>query len=257
MGADRFSWLHRPKTGKTVLAAFGFLLLAIFGAAAQENAWSFEDNPHPTYEEKTSQESSLTNFFIGTDSLPTYCEKVVSANYKVYQQRYPDFQKSGDPETNFANWETHILTPTERIFSYCVIYSWTIKMEPLLDPPPDADFYFCGLYSRPPASERERKTAEVIDRIIVFAKTGSMSASIFFLVTNDRLDFFDLNPDVEYYFSKLVEQYLVLDTNLGDVVNLEPLISEERRAFVDRAAKNSDLQAVFDTTEPCAPRAAN
>ncbi len=68
---------------------------------------------------------------------------------------------------------------------------------------------------------------------------------------NDDYDFVDLNPDVEYYFRKLTRFTDFTTPELYDVSNLEPLLTPERIAFLDKAVQTSDLDAVIATTPPC------
>jgi len=119
------------------------------------------------------------------------------------------------------------------------------------------DFYFCGLYSRPPATATEREAAKFIDELFEYTKYGSNSAISALLTANRLMGIVEMNPDVEYYISRLVVPELKGERPPRDVSHLKPLLSEERRAFVDRAVENFDLQTVLDTTEPCVARAAN
>ncbi len=250
---DKFD-LSCYKTGKTVLAAFGFLLLAIFGAAAQENAWSFEDNPQPRSEEMTSAERKFLDDTKNPALNAGACATFLTRYYKIYQNHYPDFQKTGDAETRFRSWKLY-QARTGYYISCLSFVVWEELSEIDLAGSFD-DFYFCGLYSRPPATAAEREAAKYIDELFEYAKNGSSFAISTLLTANRLMEIVEMNPDVEYYISRLVVAEFKGERPPRYVSHLEPLLSEERRAFVDRAAENFDLQAVLDTTEPCAPRAA-
>ena len=111
-------------------------------------------------------------------------------------------------------------------------------------------FYFCGKYSRSAKTTKELGAAKLIDEIFEYANT-SYFGSTALLQANIASDLIYLNPDIEYYFSKLVNPLLKDEMEPRDVSHLVPLLSKQQIEFLDEAVRQNDLQSVLDTTNSC------
>jgi len=232
-----------------------FLFYGSVGAAlAQRTVWSFEDNPDPYYEELSAAEREFLFGEKNPEIERSYieqgaCRVYLAQNYKVYQKRYPDFEQTGSLEENFTNWKMHVSKRPGYISCLAsVVWEDLSEMDFVNS---FVDFRFCGKYSRPSISAEEYRVQKMIDELFAYTKYGSEPPIFFFLAANKDTKIIDLNPDVEYYIASLEFAQRVEETPERDVDHLEAVLDEERRTFIELAAKNYDLQAILDTTGPC------
>jgi len=248
--------VDKIKTRFNPLAIFGsfiFFFLFSINTAIAQNSWSFEDNPHPRYNQLSEQEKTFLNDKSTMKEGENPCKFSIRQEYAVYLDHYPNFSISGEEKTNFKNWKIHYSRSGKGYFISCLSVSLAVELMDTYYEVDFEDFYFCGQYSRLPNNKAEQEAADIIDEIFEYAKTYRSSSSSL-LYANSSSELIDLNPDIEYYFSKLVNPLLKDEIEPRDVSHLIPLLSEEKRAFLDEAALNFDFQPVLDTTEPCKTR---
>jgi hypothetical protein len=231
------------------------LALTVLGTApalADTHAWSFADNPHPRLGDLTAEEKAFIDTFRAGDATINACERSILAEYEVYNRRNLEFEASGAADETFRDWKVHLSRDTPGYLNSCMS---TVAAEGLLmaDPPP-SDFYFCGRYSRPPASAAELRYARLIDEVFVYAQSA-LEFSVNELLLVDKLtSIVDLAPATEYYFRKLVRPALKDEVEPRDVSHLLPGLTGRQQAFLDEAVEKRDLQAVLAMTGDCERR---
>jgi len=240
----------------SVFLFFGFIgtVLAQSENPAQQNIWSFEDNPNPEYEELTEGELEFLYGEKSPEIAELYisqgaCRIAILQNFKVYQKRYPEFGQAGNLEENFLNWKMHVSRRSG--FMSCLTTAVWGKLSTEEFYYSFEDFVFCGIYSRPPVTSREIRLQKLIDELMEYARYGSEPPIFVLLALNEDSEFMNLNPDVEYYLSKLVFAPLADETPERDIHHLEAVLDEDRQEFIQQAARNYDLQSVLNNTAPC------
>jgi len=247
---------YSPQLIKLLAVGLLFLLSTMAGTALAQNeiptlknSWSFEDNPDPDYDDLSDGEREylfgekspeITSLYIELGA----CTIAVLQGYKVYQKRYPDFMQTGSLEENFLNWKMHVSQRSG--YMSCLTTSVWRKLNNWDFYEPFDDFVFCGLYSRPPVTSREIRVQKLLDELVSYTKFGFV-----LLALNENSEFMKLNPDVEYYFSKLEYDRRIYEQPERDLHHLEAALNDDQRAFIEQAAKNYNLQAVLDQTAPC------
>ncbi|NOX41957.1 MAG: hypothetical protein GXP05_16105 [Alphaproteobacteria bacterium] len=244
---------NTAKLGAIALAAVS--LLIGMESAAQDGTWSFTDNPHPTYSDLTLDEYEQTQLLISTTIDEKFCKPVIELAYNIYNAHYPEFRQVGDASTRFSDWKKVIENRNGISLAYCLYnfpsddfanFYTANRLE--------ADFYFCGRYSRPPRTAREREAVMLIDEIVENTEAGSGGALFAFYLSSKLEGLFEVNADVEYFLRKFMQAADILGPQDWDTNALEPLLDEERIAFLKQAVENRDFAAVLETTPPCAPR---
>ncbi len=240
------------------VTAFATLHLNTSPAAASQNStWSFEEHPHPLYDELTEEEKK------NSDVLAEYpldgmspCEADLLATYEIYLRRYPGFQKRGNARTNFTNWKNYIAHQKQNRGTLCMYKVPFRRLDAItFEPYVRKDFYFCGQYSRIPYTPLEHDAYLLIEEAISYAKTGHWSAVTTLVASQGEDHVIDLNPDIEYYFRKLIYPFAEDVEQDRDTSHLEPMLSAERIRFLDDAVTKRDFEAVVDTTPQCKTRA--
>jgi len=234
-----------------LLAGFIGTSIAQESNSNQNKVWSFTNNPNPGYDELTTSEFE---FLYGKEnSTLEPCITSLTKNYQVYQMRYPDFVQTGSAEENFLNWKMHVyrLSVVNKGCITSVVWE-ELNNQDFYEP--FDDFVFCGIYSRAPATSREIRVQKLLDELVSYTKFGSESAIFVLLALNEDSEFMKLNPDVEYYFSMLEYDRRIYDQPERDLHHLQAALNDNKRAFIEQAAKNYDLQAVLDQTAPCEAR---
>lgn len=241
----------------TLLSIFVIFLMSN-AVAEQKTAWSFTEHPHPTTREFTDEERAFKNMAIRrTKESDRSCEMTIQLDYQIYLRRYPKYAKSGRSESNLRNWKIHFAANSQKLNAYCLTRQPTNKMrQALAHPGIGRDFYYCGFYSRPPATAVEHDIKKQIDDLVEYAKTGSHLAIHNLLEQQDYITFLNINHDVEYYFRKIAMPNSGPSRDVKNTSHLESHLSMERKIFIDEAAMLMDFQAVLDTSQPCSPRGA-
>ncbi len=215
-------------------------------------SWSFEDNPYPKYGNLTPQEINLLEKKIEFTNTEKQCEYLINTQYQIYQTRYPEYKEFADDETYFQRWKLHMVA--SKNYESCMILS---PMQSLVDSDSNlayVHFYFCGRFSRSPKTIEEKEIAQTISELFEFAKTGDPAAVDLLLYANERTEIINLDPDFEYYFSKLAKPFINNDIPERNLSRFIPLLSEERRTFLDKIALNSRFEDLLITTLPCKTR---
>lgn len=118
-----------------------------------------------------------------------------------------------------------------------------------------ADFWFCnGRFPRQPRTSDEKELVRLVDELMDYAHMGSEGAVIRLVggIASRRL--IQLEVDIHYYFLTLASertQSLEVSRRRGSRAEL---IKPQRRAFIDKAVKDRDLDRVINTLEPCLPK---
>ncbi|MFK5980201.1 MAG: hypothetical protein QM488_15065 [Rhizobiaceae bacterium] len=238
------------------LSSFIVIFLMSNTMAEQMTGWSFDEHPHPLTRDLTDEEHAFREMMIRkTEITGRSCKTNVELDYQIYLRRYPGYVKSGNSESNLRNWKFHFVANSYKLNAYCLTLQPTDKMwKALRRPGIGRDFFYCGFYSRPPATAVEHDIKKYIDDLVEYAKTGSHLAIDNLLEQRDRFTFLDINRDVEYYFRKISMSSAGPSRGVENTSHLEPLLSMERKIFIDEAAMLMDFQAVLDTSPPCSPR---
>jgi len=248
---------HGAWIKKNIIATLLLFIAFSGGALAQQAVWSFSDNPHPTRSEMTAKEIQTIEDAYKSGDLNIMCPNAIDVAYGIYQDRYPDFLNAGDKEKNLLNWKAHVISAQRTALSVCVFYTAMLKFSPLPELPEQSDFYFCGVYSRLPQNDLELDYADAIDELLTLVEAEAISGAISMLGAKDVTKTIVLNPDIKYYFSSLLLPRMDANETISKLVDFSGDLTQERREFVELAAKNFDLQAVLDTTKPCSGVAKN
>ena len=238
-------------------ASFLLIYFLFFTPSLAQNFWSFDDNPHPKYEEFSKQEKDFYNQNLKPYPLLTTCYKTIDTQYQIYQNRYPEFQKSGDKDINFKNWKRHVVK-NDLVFSYsCIIGE---PFEDLIsyhyyyldDERANKKFYYCGKFSSSPATDIEKNIVQTVNELIEYSKDLREKTISQTIAINELKTVIDLNPDVEYFYLSFAKKNGFSQKRRDwDVEHLLPKLSKERIAFLDEAVANNDLQSVLDSTKAC------
>jgi len=234
-----------------------FIMASTVGPLAQivNLDWSFVEHPDPYVSGYTAEEFRFLDKVSSASPDNGVCEAGTRARFKIYRDRYPDFEKSGEPMANYRNWKLNFAEILGKDFTGCLIISPMIKFFNLQKPRYNPGMYYCGKISGPPQSDRHKEMSAIAEELMAFAGIGNWHAIDTILFLNHLGErFIDLNTDVEYFLRKSLPVDWEFDKRNKDTSNLEPLLDAERRAFVDAALERSDLQAVLDTTAPCPKR---
>lgn len=252
---DKLLIIQTTKRTKVFLALCFFLSFIV--PATAQVSWSFIDNPHPLYSELSKQEISFLNKNEKLYPLRTSCYKGIDTIYKIYQNRYPEFQKSGNSIINFRNWKRHVIQ-NKSVSSYACIIGEpfedliTYHYYYLNDNQADIDFYYCGIFSRPPANKVEENIILTVNEQLEYSKNKDERTIKAVLSINNLQSVIKLNPDVQYFLVMLAKENNDLpDDKKWNTANLVQTLSNERIAFLDEAVRQNNLQSVLDTTNPC------
>ena len=246
------------------LLALSFLLYFSVGALAQNNIWSFEDNPSPRIYKLTPSEEKLLNESLAKEPKSEICKNSLAANYKIYNDRYPDFRSIADEKTRYKNWKLHLLEI--RNGATCIYNNAYDTLKENVMAYYDSDFYYCGRFSRLPTTPKEVETKELMVELVDYVRVKPLIMSFHLLILNkfsvlysaipefkaNGLDpLIKLNPDVEYFLRKSVQLEGLSGIESWDMSSLMPLLSKEKIAFLDEAANNEDFDIVLDNTAAC------
>ncbi len=234
-----------------IITAFIVVLFFAPSSFAQQNAWSFKDNPYPKANQLSEQERQMLNSKKEALNNIENCEELEKIQYKIYQNHYSKFQKYADDGDNFERWKLYMIKSGN--YLSCSLLK---PMQLLVDRDSELEyehFYFCGQFSRPAQNEQEKQVAKVITQLFENAKTGSPAAVDILLYANENSEIINLTPDIEYYFSVLAKPFLK-ENNERDLSHLYSLISEEKQEFIKEAAQNLDIDSVLATSLPCKKR---
>jgi len=185
------------------------------------------------------------------------CDTSIWLDYKTYQDRYPNFQKSGDYFSNFKYWKRHVIqeksvspyaciigNPFEDLLSYHYYY--------LENKQADKAFYYCGVYSREASNELEKYIALTLNELVEYSKNKDMLPISKLLAINELQTIIKLNKDVEYFFIMLAKHNNEVDNRpRWKTEQLVKAISKKRLTFLDEAVQNNDLQSILNTIKPC------
>ena len=236
------------KTGRIVRAA---AMIAIFLSTHPATAaeWSFDEHPHPSIFDYTKKERRIARslrFAFDIDS----CLVSLLSSYRIYRERYPDYEKTGDPITNFENWKRHLVHSDQEIIPTCLFYEEGSRFHDMSYRRP---FFFCGRSLDEPEASYDENIEMQFAKLLDFANSGRSDAVYELFDTQRHRPNIALNPDVEFYFRRIIRTDIWLQEELRDTSHLEPHLDAERKAFVEKAVKTRDLAAVMATTAPCNP----
>ncbi len=221
--------------------------------AAAAGQWSFEDHPQPPYEQYTKKELGYLDEAENVPADKSACEASVEADYRIYRERYPEFEKSGDPQSNFKNWKHYLVYSNRTYYPICLFIPLESETSELLEKIPTKNFFYCGRDLTDAEITNYPHVAELLAEILDYANSGRYEAVAMIIDLSDYKPNIRLNPDVEYYFRKIVHTDYEPEKARMDTSILARLLSTDRRAFLDKAAETHNLQAVAATTAPCEP----
>ena len=237
------------------IALLMLLASSAVNVTAQDSPWSFIEHPQPTHSQLSEEDTMLIDqAYFEQPGIDILCEQVVKLEYEVYQKYYPDYIDGGDADAALLNWKVHAVTTEVGALDTCVYFQSVVAISPFLEAEFEPDLFYCGVYSRLPQTDNERRMIKLFDEYEMLVKAGDWLGASNILSLDNMENNVTLNNDVHYYFSLLLEPFLDADARVPELVNLSPDISDQRKAFVEQAAANLDLQSVLDTTGSCAPR---
>ncbi|NKB53813.1 MAG: hypothetical protein GKR97_16620 [Rhizobiaceae bacterium] len=222
---------------------------AAFGAIKLD--WSFADHPYPDRSEYTEAEvEALEAAREPGETYTNNCGLGIQAQYKIYNDRYPEFAKVADENERFLAWKYHIVADGKDWLGGCV---FGMSFLTILDLIYQVELVFCGVFSRQPNSPVEKAFVDSVVEMREYLKldVGVMMSHV--LILHESGSSVNLNPDVEYYIRKSLEMKDLYDETFR-TDHLEELLTRQRRAFLDAAVQNRDFDAVLDTTPPCKDR---
>jgi len=223
--------------------------------AAAAGQWSFEDHPQPGFEQYTAKERILLDPYVLKAKGYDGCEGDMRAKFDIYLGRYPEYARTGKPEELFRNWRIAVATGTQPNYDACIILYPYLKILDDSESYPFVMSVYCGASTSIFDNEKEKRLFRLLDELADYtdrANNGGHLGASSLLRLNHFPEFIDFNPGIEYYLRKFLgTDKLYVD--LADTSHLEPLLSAERKAFILKAVKDGNFQAVIDTTRPCKP----
>ena len=247
------------------LLVLSFLaLFNISSALAQNNIWSFEDNPQPQDIDYTMKEKQLIENSFSSAPLGEFCKMNLSAKYKIYNNHYPDFQTFDDEETRYKNWKLYLVKT--RDIATCEHDNAYETLKDYIEIHYNNDFYFCGRFSREAQTEDEIKIFTFINELIDYVEIKPAGIAFSFIILNEfsnavssstyaKVDglnpLIKLNPDVEYFLRKSMELGKKMSAKEWDVSHLLPFLNKEKISFLDEEILRKDFTAVLNATAPC------
>ncbi len=212
--------------------------------------WSFEQNPIPHINDYTAAENKFVDQAEKDGSGRIACAVYVEAEFQIYLKRYPEFKNTGTLRSIFARWKRHQVY-NQLSYNVCIVHVPSFKLAYLTSSVETINFHYCGRLIDTVVTKADIAALEALREAIDYANSGSPLAVETFLGFDEDYDFVALNPDVEYYFRSIIRTPQYAEPDLLDTSHLRPLLSAERLAFVDKATKTRDLDAVIATTAPC------
>jgi len=241
---------------RVVRCAFAALLLAAFRPhqiLAQNLDWSFEAHPYPGYAQMTGEEFELRgNGLASAESPAELCRLIISNAFDVYNDRYPDFRRTGDVDQRYHAWRTHLSHLDLDVIGNCAYTLPFYEIIELSTQLRDAGLSFCGRVRTASATPLETRFQILTGQLIDHVKTGQIEAVAALYSTHDATSVVTLNPDVEYWVRSRLALSDRLDPADWDISHLLPKLDPERIAFLDDAVARGDFSAVVETTGPCA-----
>ncbi len=222
--------------------------------------WSFAKHPHPPYKTMTKAEKARMDplLFDGQEG-PAPCDEIIRTSYAIYRDRYPAFETqtaSLTPAARLRLWRMHVFVREPSYIYLCILDDLREKIFALVKTTDmDPQFYFCGHYSRPPASADEKAFALLVDEHVSYARTGKYFAARNLTTSFDDVAQIKINPDIAYYFYKIAQPFYPLESWDGFIAAHRSyyggLLSAERKAQVDRYAAERNYQAVLSSSKAC------
>ena len=250
---NKYFWNLLWNFGK--LLFFSGVILVSIGRlfAAEIGDWSFEDHPHPQYLQLTNEEKLFMKRLSRVDK-EISCKKKIAGAYKIYKDRYSDFKNSNNAEGQLKLWKKHIMKGNYHDLELCIVLNIDDILPLYYEDGIVDDLYFCGRFSRVPYTDAERRYAAAVTQLFDYVKLGNRRAAFFFFLNIGKNGPVLLNPDIEYYLRGLLPPAYEMDDGLDDTSHLEPLLTAERKAFLDAAIARRDFDSVLKTSPPCPPR---
>ncbi|NOX41959.1 MAG: hypothetical protein GXP05_16115 [Alphaproteobacteria bacterium] len=238
--------------------ALVIISLSIGALAAQDGTWSFTDNPHPDITDFTPEEFDVFTDILqkttGSGTPEERCVTIIDAEYRMYNARYPLFEKTDSGLGRLSAWKVH-LAETTAGFGGCLP---SVPLAELLDLDNARDvegsFFFCGRLSRTPRNSTERQAVKLLDELMYYSEVGPTTGLYGLAVANQLVSFVELSADIDYFLRRSIGQAISEALPELDTSQIEPLLDEERIAFLKQAVENRDFAAVLETTPACAPR---
>ncbi len=248
---DKLTRFFRSRSLKLAFAMLLAMFLFIGVSSAADIDWSFADHPHPEPHQLSVEEEAALNAAHRPDiPFTKFCDRVVQANFDIYNKHYPQFAATGDFPTRYSAWRYHLVAVPVPWESSCVFDQTSMKISESLQTIIKSGLVFCGVYSRQPRTPKEKEFVNDMNELVDFIGFGDPDAV--WQLFNFRLSKpqINLNPDVEYFLRKSLRQNERLK-NDRKTSHLEPLLSRERIEFIDQAVKRRDFEAVLQSTRPC------
>jgi len=243
-GVARRSWL----------GAILLFFLVDSGSAHAQLQWSFSDHPHSAASELTKEESNALTAPFEHGARPgedDSCRRLSEAYFRLYNDRYPRFLESGSASSRYAAWTEHIVERGAKTPATCIVGDASIALLRSMSWPNVVALVYCGKFSREPATEHEENFHGHVTQLVRYAELGSADAISHLLVAGSAGPPLELNADVEYYFRQVLRLLGTHEWNWA-TSHLEPLLTTDRMAVLDKLAEQRDLDTVLRTTPNCA-----
>lgn len=181
------------------------------------------------------------------------CSNKMQALFAIYNERYPEFEKSGSVKNRYSEWTLHILKKNYFYESECITDALFLDV---LNSKYSVSMVYCGKFSQKAQTDQDHLFVQSLEQTADYVQMGVLTVMNNLLSLHNPGTTVSLNPDVELYIRKYMEEndeYGQFNARNGVwyTGHLEPLLSPERIAFVEDAVERGDFEAVLDTTSPC------
>lgn len=233
-------------------AIFAFLFVLAAPTLGAGMDWSFKDHPWPGDAGLTRSEKA----YLATPDDPALgdaCQNETLKRFHIYNDRYPAFAAHGNVADRLFAWKAYLARDPHNLVLLCFIITDEFALGVENMPKRPADFYYCGHFSRPPRTEQEKTVKRLINALMAYTRSGTQRAAEAVLFENQNTDWIRLDPSLAYYLSQLDKPLVLPATRTPDTGDPGKTLTPERRAFLQKAARNGDLDAVLATVPACAP----
>lgn len=252
---------------------FMFALVALIASnttLADDNKWSFAIHPHPRkFEYSQLQQQIWQQAILSQGDDIEICDEVLRAEYDIYKLEYPAFVFSElalEPKMHRA-WRDHLVKDFYHLPTQCMVNGAHARVLELLMHLDWVNVRFCGSLAAAPAATAmspgstrpqlapltlgDDYLAAGLEQMLNLAGLGVPEAMVNVLNYARMQPNLTLNPDVEYFLRMSLRRTFRFEEHWG-VEQFKRHLSDKRLAFLELAVDRADLNAVRQTSPPCA-----
>lgn len=232
----------------TLLAA---IFVTVQGPVQAETVWSFERHPIIIDVERP-------DLFGEPVEMGEKCSNRLNVHFEMYNRIYPGFRALGSKEHRQRLWKTEIAeTGTPRLalcLGYNIWWNFLDTSHAKLRAREKHPFVYTGRFCWSENTVNDVAMQKAIADIIRYSKNSHWFVLMGFFDHTKDSRYFDLNPDIEYYFRMRNRISRGPDEDDAEINHLRDQLSEHQRRFIEKAAKNGNFEAVAERTAPCTLR---